>query len=159
MLRNHRFIMAEETATRHAGQPAAYILAYGTVQEVNWYKHSGSWFAGDSVIEGVHPLTLQLLGPELCRRHRHAVGSQLRNIPAAAQRSVRMSVSPLVGPKCMHDAVPEARVLVRADGGLWLATPVDVLLVLFPLLEDGRRQARPQQSHSALVSQLQQPYT
>ena len=29
-----------------------------------------------------------------------------------------------------------------ADGGLWLATPVDVLLVLLPLLEEGREQAR-----------------
>ena len=28
-----------------------------------------------------------------------------------------------------------------ADGGLWLTTPVDVLLVLLPLLEEGREQA------------------
>ena len=35
-----------------AGQPAVYLLARGAVQEVNWYKQLGSWFAGDSVIEG-----------------------------------------------------------------------------------------------------------
>ncbi len=36
-----------------------YLLAHGAVQEVNWYKQLGSWFAGDSVIEGDTQLALQ----------------------------------------------------------------------------------------------------
>jgi hypothetical protein len=52
-------VVAKSTASRPdaashcTGQSAAYILAGGTVHEVNWYKQSGSWFAGNSVIEGV----------------------------------------------------------------------------------------------------------
>ena len=40
------------SALGRAGQPAVYLLAQGAMQEVNWYKQQGSWFAGDSVIEG-----------------------------------------------------------------------------------------------------------
>ena len=48
-------------SSKRAGQPAAYILAGSTVQELNWYKQSGSWFAGDSVVEGMHHLMLYSL--------------------------------------------------------------------------------------------------
>ena len=36
-----------------AGQPAAYLLAGGCLQEVNWFKQQySSWFIGERVVQG-----------------------------------------------------------------------------------------------------------
>jgi hypothetical protein len=36
-----------------AGQPASYLLAGGSLQELNWFKQQySSWFVGNSVVQG-----------------------------------------------------------------------------------------------------------
>ncbi|KAI7835459.1 hypothetical protein COHA_010634 [Chlorella ohadii] len=78
-----------------SGQPAAYLLAGGCLQEINWFKQQySSWFIGERVLQ---------------------------------------------------------------DGGLYVATPVDPLLLVLPLLERARAQQNVFQDLEQILSMAASP--
>ena len=114
-----------------AGQPAAYLLAGGCLQEINWFKQQySSWFIRERVVQSA-------LGWRVGVKLRPCVwqsgmlnGGALRHMCFIAPACCMAFIS-----FCSGTAF-----LSIADGGLYLATPMDPLLLALPLLERARAQ-------------------
>jgi hypothetical protein len=114
-----------------AGQPQTYLLTPGGLLELNRYKHKhSSWFVGQHVQSGAWS----------------ACGMRLGAVATAAVPSVPPTVPSRDVNACIAGPDPgssnpwpleAAAHGMHADGGLLLASPVDVLLLLLPLLEAG----------------------
>lgn len=106
-----------------AGHPASFLLVGGCLQELQWFKQQhSSFFVGEQVVQGA-PLAFNSL---LCH-----------GAAATACRCVSVfctfCIKPPVGLEALvHHSNP------TADGGVFLGTPVDPLLVVLPLLERAR---------------------
>ena len=111
-----------------AGKPASFLLAGGCLQELHWFKQQySSWLLDNSVLQGAAWAGVAAAGGGGIGGHRAAT---VLNPEPLTFHLILISIACICARACA----------CASDGSLFLATPIDPLLVVLPLLEAARAQ-------------------